>query len=140
MRQTLRGFFSCRLPNLQILKRDSLAVEHAENVVVGLHKEFCRIGEGLIPRKPCRVRVPVRTDDGQGSHMLIERPGYLSRAGLGRKQTIWMDQHNSDAILLLSHRRTTMQEQRCDLATSIHVVIKTQSKAVTILFDSIYIY
>ena len=27
----------CRSPNLQILERNSLAVEHAENVVVGLH-------------------------------------------------------------------------------------------------------
>jgi len=33
-----------------------------------------------------------------------------------------------------------MPEQHCDLATSIHAVIKTQSKAVTILFDSIYMY
>jgi hypothetical protein len=45
--------------------------------------------------------MPVRAYDGQLSNIFIKRPGYLPRAGLGRKQTIWMDQHNSDTALSL---------------------------------------
>jgi hypothetical protein len=47
------------LPNLQILKGDSLAVEHPINVMVGLHEELCRIGERLVlckPRSPAYAR------------------------------------------------------------------------------------
>jgi hypothetical protein len=71
--------------------------------------------------------------------MVKEGVGYLSRAGLGRKQTVWMDQHNSDAFIALasangdagaalrfSHQHTRRYSD--------------QSKAVTILFDSIYMY
>ena len=115
------GILQLRLPNLEILQRDSLAVEHSKDVVVGLHKKLRRIGEGLIPRKPCRLGMPVRTNNGQGSHRLIERPGYLSSTGLGRKQTIWMDQHDSDTALSLR-----IGERRCraslGLTTSIHVL------------------
>src|SRR5207302_9675835 len=97
-----------RSPNFQIRKRNSLTVEHAENVMIGLHKESCRIGEGLIPRKPCCLGMPVRADDGQLLHTLIKRRGCLPRAGLGRKQTIWMDQHNSDTTWSLR-----IGERRC---------------------------
>ena len=90
-----------RPSNLQFLERDSLAVEHSENVVVGLHEKFCRIGEGLVFRKPCRIGMPMRTDNWQASHLLIERPGYLSCTGLGRKKTIGMDQHDSGTTLSL---------------------------------------
>src|ERR1700730_15482723 len=89
------------LPDLHILKGDSLAVKHSKDVMVWLHEESCRIGERLIFRKPRRMGMPVRADDGQGSHMLIKRPGDPSCAGLGRKQTIWMDQHNSGPTLSL---------------------------------------
>lgn len=58
----------------------------------------------------------------------------------GKRRSGWISITPTLFILLLSHRRAAMQEQRCDLATSIHAVIKTQRKAVTILFDSIYIY
>jgi hypothetical protein len=76
-------------------------VEHAENVVVGLHKEFGRVGEGLVLRKPSRMGMPVRANDGERPHMLIKRPGYSSCARLGRKQTVWMDQHDSNTTLSL---------------------------------------
>ena len=91
MRQTFRASFSFRLPNLEILKRDSLAVEHSIDVVVGLHEELGRIGERLVLCKPRRLRMPVRTDDGQRSDMFIECLGYLSCAGFGRKQAVLMD-------------------------------------------------
>ena len=110
-----------RLPNLKILQRDSLAVEHSKNVVVGLHEKLRRIRERLVPGKPCRLRMPVRTNDGQGSHLLVERPGYFSCTGLGRKQTIWMDQHDSDTTLSLRIGERAMRERYCGL-TSIHVV------------------
>ena len=90
-----------RRSNLEIFQRDSLAVEHAEDVVVGLDEKLCWVGEGLVPRKPCRLRMAVRTNNGQGSHLLVEGPGDRSRTRLSRKQTIWMDQHESDVALSL---------------------------------------
>jgi hypothetical protein len=67
-----------RLANLEILKRDSLAVERAIDVVVGLHEELCRIRERLVPGKPRRLRMPVRTNDRQRSDLFIECLGGLS--------------------------------------------------------------
>jgi hypothetical protein len=80
-----------RLANLEILKRDSLAVERAIDVVVGLHEELCRIRERLVPGKPRRLRMPVRTNDRQRSDLFIECLGGLSCAGFGREQTVLMD-------------------------------------------------
>jgi len=58
--------------------------------------------------------MPMRTNDGQDSHLLIKCPGYPSCAGLGREQAIWMYQHNSDSTSSLS-----IDETRCRSGTAI---------------------
>ncbi len=91
------GILQLRLANFKIIQRNSLTVEHSKNVVIGLYEECCRIRERKVLSKPFRPRVPVSTDDGQCSHVLIKCLGYLSGAGFGGKQTIWVDQHDSDS-------------------------------------------
>ena len=49
--------------------------------------------------------------------MLIERLGDLSCTEFGRKQTILMDQHDSDPTFSLR-----IGERRCSLTTSIHAL------------------
>ena len=41
-----------RLPDFKILHGNALAVEHPIDVVIGLHKQLCRVGEGLVFCKP----------------------------------------------------------------------------------------
>ena len=53
------------LPDSEIVERNALAVEHAKDVVIGLHEQCRRIRKRLVRRKPCRAGMPVRTDDGQ---------------------------------------------------------------------------
>ena len=61
------------LAYFQVFHRDALAVEHPVNVVIGLHKQFGRIGKGFIPRKPRGLRVPVRAHDRQRADVGIKR-------------------------------------------------------------------
>jgi hypothetical protein len=90
-----------RLPDLELLKRDSLAVEHSIDVVVGLDKEFGRIGERLVPGKPRCLLMPGRTNDRQGSDLLIKCLGDLSGASFCREQTVLMDEHDFDSTFSL---------------------------------------
>ena len=82
---------------LQILQGDTLAHEHAEDVVIGLHKELCRIGKRFVVCKPGGLSVPMRANDRQPLHMRIEGSCNLSRTGLGGKQTVYVDQHDLNA-------------------------------------------
>ena len=65
-----------RMADLQLLERNSLAVQHAEDVVIGLHEQRHRVGKRLVARKPSGLRVAVRAHDGQRSWM----PSYSRRA------------------------------------------------------------
>jgi len=103
-----------RLPNLEPLKRDSLAVEHPIDVVVGLHEELCRIRERLVPGKPRRLRMPVRTNDRQRSDLLIKGLGDLSCASLGREQAILMDEHDFDSTFFLCASPSVPRKVRSD--------------------------
>jgi hypothetical protein len=61
----LARIFDVFLPYLEFFKINSLRVEHAEDVVVGLHEELDGIGKGLVPREPRRLCVPVGAYDGK---------------------------------------------------------------------------
>jgi hypothetical protein len=87
--------------NLQIFQRDSLAIEHPVDVVIGLDEELCRVGERLVFRKPGRLRMPVRADDGQVSNVCVQRFGNLAHCGFGGKQTVFMNQHDGISALWL---------------------------------------
>jgi len=113
--KSARLFPELRLPE----PRDNLeknSVRPSLNLLSGL--VLYGIGEGLVLRKPSRMGMPVRADDGERSHMLIKRPGYSSCARLGRKQTIWMEQHDSNTTLALR-----IGKRRCRSGTSVFISI-----------------
>jgi hypothetical protein len=51
------------LPNAQVFHGGALAVEHAEDVVIGNDEEAGGIGKCFVFCEPARFGVPVRTDD-----------------------------------------------------------------------------
>src|SRR5216683_7600057 len=51
------------LRNAQGFERNTLRIEHAEDVVVGLNQEGGRIGKGFVESKPAWVGVTVRGDE-----------------------------------------------------------------------------
>ena len=69
-----------RLPDFEIVHRDALAVQHAKDVVVGLHQQRRRIGKRLVVGKPCRLGMPVRAHNGQVADVCIQRTGYFKGA------------------------------------------------------------
>ena len=89
----LAGVFELRMSNLQLFQRNSLAVEHPEDVMIGLHEQLCRVGEWLVPGKPACLRMPVRADDGQASDLRVQSFGNLSCCRVGGKKAIFVEQH-----------------------------------------------
>ena len=77
-----RVFRFC-VPNLKILKRNSLAVEHPEDIVVRLHQQRRGVGKRLISGKPTRLSVSVRAENRQVLYLLVKRSGYLAHSGFG---------------------------------------------------------
>ena len=57
---------------LEFIKRNTLAIKHPANIVIWLDDELCRIGKGIVLRKPCRLRMD------QPRRKLPFRYGYLS--------------------------------------------------------------
>ena len=86
--------FDLGLADLQIVQRNALAVEHAVDVMVGLHEQLCRIGKGLVVREPTGLRVPVRTDDGQGANLCVESACDGSSGRIGGKKSVFVEQHD----------------------------------------------
>ena len=81
----LARVFQLRLADFEVIEGDALAVKHTEYIMIGLHKEFSGVREGLVLRKPGCLRMPVRADDRQSANVLIKSTGYLSRACFGGK-------------------------------------------------------
>ncbi len=56
------GLYRPAIParNTEILQRHALAVEHAEDIVIGHHEQPRRVGERRVLRIPARVGVAVR--------------------------------------------------------------------------------
>ena len=104
------------LPDLQVVHRDALAVEHPEDIVVGLDEELGRIGKRLVAGKPCRLGMAVGADDGQICYFLVEILGDSARSRLGREQAIGIDQYG---IHLTPHESATSLGARGQ-TTSIH--------------------
>ena len=69
------AFFAVDLGDAEGFEGDSLRVEHAEDVVVGLDEELGGIGKWLVEREPGGVGVAVRRDDGQVAYGFVESCG-----------------------------------------------------------------
>jgi hypothetical protein len=67
--------------NTEGLQRNALAVKHPKDVVVGDDKECGGIRESFIQSEPGRIRVAVRTDDGQCTDSCIKAPRDLTYRG-----------------------------------------------------------
>ena len=74
----------------QVLHRHALAVEHAEDIVVGRDQQLGRIGEGFVQREPGRIGVAVRADDRQVLDFGIQPAGHGARLRIRWKQAIRM--------------------------------------------------
>jgi hypothetical protein len=77
----------------ELLEPHALAVEHAENIVIGNDEERRRIRKGLVLCVPAGIRVAMRRDDGQVPYLPIESARHLASAGIDRKQPVRVDQH-----------------------------------------------
>ena len=77
----------------EILQRDALAVEHAEDVMVRHHEQPRRIGERLVLGVPARIGVAVRGDDRQGLDVVVEAPRHGAGGRIGRKKPVLVNQH-----------------------------------------------
>src|SRR6478672_9509536 len=82
-----------RLANFEIFERNSLAVEHSIDVVIGQHKQGGGIGKGLILCKPTGLSVAVRADDRQIFDTCVKGPCDFSCVGIWRKYAIGMEEH-----------------------------------------------
>src|SRR5690606_18067253 len=69
---------------------DALAVEHAEQVVVGYQQQFGGIGEGRVAGPPGRIGMAVRRDDGQPADLGIQPPCDRALARVRWKQTVFV--------------------------------------------------
>ncbi len=97
---------AAQLRDPQRLQRHALRVQHAEDVMVRLQQQRRRVGEGLVLRKPARIRVPMRTDDGQVLHRFVQsacdRPG---QCPIHRKKPVSI-QHAAPSVSLQDHPKT----------------------------------
>ncbi len=82
--------------DLQFFKRDSLAVQHAKDVVIRLNEQRHRVGERLVAREPCGLRMAMRAHDGQGPDARIQPSRNRPCAFFRRKQPVFMKQRHSD--------------------------------------------
>src|SRR5580700_6289320 len=78
-------------PDTERFERDTLAVEHPEDVMVRNDEKRRGVRKWLIAREPCGVGVTVRTDDRQPGDFGIEAARYGANRRLRRKQAIGMD-------------------------------------------------
>ncbi len=60
------------LRDTQRFKRNTLRIQHAKDVMIGLNQQRCRVRKRLVLGKPARIRMPVRRNDRQVAHRLIK--------------------------------------------------------------------
>ena len=77
----------------EVLESHALAVQHPEDVVVRHDEEPGRIGKGLVLRVPARVGMPVRRDDGEVAHLVVEPQRHPSSDGIRGKEPVLVDEH-----------------------------------------------
>ena len=77
----------------EILERDALAVEHAEDIVIRHDEELRRVGKRLVQRIPGRIGVAVRRDDRQVAHLAIEAARHGAGRRIGGEEAVFVKQH-----------------------------------------------
>src|SRR3546814_15598169 len=70
----------------QLLQRNALAVEHAEDVMIGDDQQACRIAEGGVVGEPGGIGMAVRRDDRQMLDLRIQPPRDRPRGRVGRSE------------------------------------------------------
>jgi hypothetical protein len=66
----------------------ALAVEHAEDVVIGDDQQRGGIAECLVPREPCWIGMAVRTDDRQVLDARMQCAGDVAGAAVAGEQAV----------------------------------------------------
>jgi hypothetical protein len=78
--------------NAQAFQRNSLTVEHPEDVVIRDEEKIGRIEKSNVFGIPARVGMAMGTNDGQFSHMGVETSGHCTDFWVAREQTIFVHQ------------------------------------------------
>lgn len=89
--------FDDGLTDAEIVHGDALAIEHAEDVVIGLDEEGGGIGEGLIFCEPRSLGVPVRADERQLCNVRVKGASDFPRGRVGGKEAVFVDEHGCDS-------------------------------------------
>lgn len=56
--------------------------------MIGMEQQLRRIAEGRIAREPGRIGMPVRADDRQARHLLVESARDIALRRVGRKEAV----------------------------------------------------
>ena len=89
----LARVFDLLLTDFEVVQRDALAVQHAEDIVVWLDEQGRRVGEWLVGGEPGCLGMSVGADDGQVFYLRVQGSSNLECAGFGWKQAVFMEQH-----------------------------------------------
>ena len=81
-------------PDLELFKGDALAVKHAEDVVIGLHKQLDWVRERLIAGKPSSLGVAVGAHDGLMPDAFIQSPRDGARLIISREKPVVMEKRH----------------------------------------------
>ncbi len=90
----LAWIFDRLAADLQFFERNSLAVEHAKDIMIRLNKQRHGIRKRLVARKPPSLRVPVRAHNRQVLDPVIEPPRNRPRLFLCGKQSVLVKQRH----------------------------------------------
>ena len=78
--------------DFEVVERDSLAVEHAVNVMIGLNEKLGRVRERFVLCKPGSLCVSMGAEDGQCAHAGVKTPGHSACGRVGREEAIFVKQ------------------------------------------------
>jgi hypothetical protein len=72
----------------EAIERDALAVEHAEQIMVGRQQQAGRVAPARVGREPARIGMAVRRNDRQRRDLRIERACDRALVGIAREQPV----------------------------------------------------
>lgn len=81
--------------NTEAFQGDSLAEQHAEDIMIGNDQKLGWVGEWFVFGEPTRIGVTMRADDRQVANLPIEPARQAADRRLDRKQAIVIQQHET---------------------------------------------
>ncbi len=138
VRQIVRGSCSTGEPSRRGMprssRRDSLAVEHAEHVVVRRDEERGRIREWRVVGEPLRIGVAVRAHDRETGHSRVEPARQRARCRVRGKQSIRIEvqgRRSHGVSPLRDGRRASLRRRRGTTAVNLPITAARKVAFVT---------